>query len=100
MADVACIVPGYNPGGFTGVSVGEIAESGGWPRSAADRAINDRCDDFVNETLSFTNGRGADAVLDRGAALMGNFRAMASDGRYAVISLQAGREVTADFNAF
>ncbi len=66
----------------------------------ADHAINYRHDDFVEETLSYTNGRGTDVVIDMvgGPYVNRNLKAMASDGRCAVISLQAGREATADFN--
>ncbi len=72
-----------------------------WCRDlGADVAINYRTTDFVQATLDATDGRGADVVLDMvgGSYVDRNLKAMANDGRCAIISLQAGREITADFN--
>lgn len=64
----------------------------------ADLAVNYRNADFVVAAQGFTQGRGVDVVLDMvgGSYVSRNLRALAADGRYALISLQGGREVTAD----
>jgi putative PIG3 family NAD(P)H quinone oxidoreductase len=58
----------------------------------ADLAVNYRDDDFVSAVLAFTDGRGADVILDIiGAAyLPRNISALATGGRLVVIGLQGG----------
>jgi putative PIG3 family NAD(P)H quinone oxidoreductase len=55
-------------------------------------------DDFVEEVRRFTDGRGADVILDMvGAAyLERNLEALALEGRLTVIGLQKGRSATLD----
>ncbi|MGX5668002.1 NAD(P)H-quinone oxidoreductase [Rhizobium daejeonense] len=65
----------------------------------ADVAINYRKTDFVDAVLAATGGRGVDVVLDMvgGGYVDRNLKAMALDGRCAIISLQGGRQISADF---
>lgn len=65
----------------------------------ADAAINYRSQDFVQETLAFTNGRGADVILDMvaGDYVRRNVECMAEDGRALIIAVQGGTQ--AEFNA-
>jgi putative PIG3 family NAD(P)H quinone oxidoreductase len=58
----------------------------------ADLAINYREDDFAAAVLDFTDGAGADVILDiMGAAyLPRNVQALATDGQLIVIGLQGG----------
>jgi NADPH:quinone reductase len=58
----------------------------------ADLAVNYRTQDFVAETLRFTDGRGADVVLDMvaGDYLARELKCLAEDGRLAVIAVQGG----------
>jgi putative PIG3 family NAD(P)H quinone oxidoreductase len=60
----------------------------------ADVAINYREEDFVERVREATGGHGADVILDNmGAAyLPRNVRALATNGRLAVIGLQGGRK--------
>lgn len=69
-----------------------------WCRDLGAEAINYRQQDFVAAVLAATGGRGVDVVLDMvGGDYTGrNLRAMAPDGRCAVISLQGGAVVTVD----
>jgi NADPH2:quinone reductase len=58
----------------------------------ADRAINYREQDFVEQTLQFTGGQGADVVLDMvaGAYIGRELHCLAEDGRLALIAVQGG----------
>lgn len=58
----------------------------------AQAAINYRSQDFVEETLRLTDGRGANVVLDMvGGEYIGReLRCMAEDGRLALIAVQGG----------
>ncbi len=58
----------------------------------ADAAVNYRTQDFVAETRRFTEGRGADVVLDMvaGDYLARELKCMADDGRLALIAAQGG----------
>ncbi|MEU6113943.1 NAD(P)H-quinone oxidoreductase [Streptomyces sp. NPDC047117] len=60
----------------------------------ADVLINYREQDFVEEIRNATDGRGADVILDIIGAkyLDQNVRALATNGRLAVIGLQGGRK--------
>ena len=65
----------------------------------ADHAINYRSSDFVAEVMRFTQGRGADVILDMvaGDYVAREIGCLADDGRIAVIAVQGG--VKAGFNA-
>jgi putative PIG3 family NAD(P)H quinone oxidoreductase len=58
----------------------------------ADLAINYATEDFVEAVRDFTDGRGADVILDiMGAVYLGrNVAALATGGRLAVIGMQGG----------
>ena len=64
----------------------------------ADRAINYRDADFVEEAKRLTGGRGVDIVLDMvgGDYLPRNLEALAEDGRHVSIAVQRG--ATAELN--
>lgn len=59
----------------------------------ADYAINYKEQDFVEETLRFTRGRGVDVVLDMvgGDYVARDIACMAADGRIALIGIQGGQ---------
>ncbi|MCC0076540.1 MAG: NAD(P)H-quinone oxidoreductase [Rhodobacter sp.] len=81
------------------VTVGTEAKAD-WCRAlGAALAINYRTQDFEAEVRAFTQGRGVDVVLDMvgGPYVARNLRSLALDGRYALISLQGGRDVQASF---
>jgi putative PIG3 family NAD(P)H quinone oxidoreductase len=67
----------------------------------ADLAIPYRDEDFVTAINEFTDGRGADVILDIiGASyLQRNVAALAVGGRLAVIGLQGGTKAELDMNA-
>jgi putative PIG3 family NAD(P)H quinone oxidoreductase len=64
----------------------------------ADQAINYREGDFLAEVEAATDGRGVDVILDVvGAAyLERNLRALALEGRLAIIGLMSGRQAEID----
>lgn len=64
----------------------------------ADLAINYRRDDFVERLMSFTDGQGANVILDVVGAkyLARNVEALATYGRLVIIGLQGG--ATAELN--
>jgi len=64
----------------------------------ADLAIAYRDEDFVEAVMTFTEGRGADVILDIvGAAyLERNLAALATGGRLAIIGLQGGAKAEID----
>ncbi|MFN4166996.1 MAG: NAD(P)H-quinone oxidoreductase [Pannonibacter phragmitetus] len=66
--------------------------------AGADIAIDSSQEDWQAAVREATGGRGADVVLDMvgGGHFDKNLASLAEDGRYALISLQAGRIVTAD----
>ncbi|WP_179209192.1 NAD(P)H-quinone oxidoreductase [Haematobacter genomosp. 1] len=66
----------------------------------ADVAINYRAADFLPAVLKTTRGRGVDVILDMvgGDYVDRNLRALAPDGRCAVISLQQGPRVEVDLD--
>ncbi|SFW14234.1 putative NAD(P)H quinone oxidoreductase, PIG3 family [Nitrosovibrio sp. Nv17] len=59
----------------------------------ANLAIDHRTQDFVEETLAFTGGRGADVIVDivGGDYVVRNYRAAAVEGRIIQIGLMGGR---------
>jgi NADPH2:quinone reductase len=65
----------------------------------ADHAINYRTGDFVAEVKRFTEGRGANVILDMvaGDYIAREIGCLATDGRIAVIAVMGG--VKAEFNA-
>jgi NADPH:quinone reductase-like Zn-dependent oxidoreductase len=70
-------------------------------RLGADLAIDYTTVDFVEATLAFTGGHGADVVLDiMGAKYLGrNVAVLAADGRIVTIGLQGGRKGELDLGA-
>jgi putative PIG3 family NAD(P)H quinone oxidoreductase len=84
-----------------------VTTAGGPERAArcaelgADVAVDHRRQDFVEEVLKATGGRGADVVLDLlgGGALGDNVRALARGGRLVVIGMQQGRRGELDLSA-
>jgi len=64
----------------------------------ANPAIDSSAGDWPEAVMAATGGRGVDVILDMvaGAYTAANIGCMADDGRYALISLQGGREVTID----
>lgn len=81
------------------VTVGSEAKARYCERLGAALAVNYREADFVEAVMAETQTRGVNVILDMvgGSYVARNLAALASDGRCAVISLQGGREVTADF---
>ncbi|MEV4640355.1 NAD(P)H-quinone oxidoreductase [Actinoplanes sp. NPDC049548] len=67
----------------------------------ADLAVDYTSDDFVAATLDFTEGHGADVILDIIGAkyLARNIAALATDGRIVTIGMQGGRKGELDFGA-
>jgi putative PIG3 family NAD(P)H quinone oxidoreductase len=67
----------------------------------ADLAVNYREQDFVEEVKAFTDGRGADVILDNmGAKYLGrNVSALATQGRLVIIGMQGGSKGELDINA-
>lgn len=65
----------------------------------ADQTINYREADFVDGVLRFTDGRGANVILDMvaGDYVAREIRCLADDGRLAIIAVQGG--VKAEFHA-
>lgn len=84
-----------------------VTTAGGPERAArcaelgADVVVDHRRQDFVEEVLGATDGRGADVVLDLlgGGALGDNVRALARGGRLVVIGMQQGRRGELDLSA-
>ena len=64
----------------------------------ADLVIDYTTDDFVEQTKRFTDGAGADVVLDIVGAkyLTRNIEVLAPDGRLTVIGMQGGRQAELD----
>lgn len=68
-------------------------------RGAA-HAINYRNTDWAEQVMNLTDGKGVDVILDMvaGDYTQRNLDCLADDGRYALISLLGGREVSIDLN--
>jgi putative PIG3 family NAD(P)H quinone oxidoreductase len=64
----------------------------------ADRAIDYKNEDFAAVVLAVTADRGVDVILDHigGSALAANLKALAVNGRLAVIATMGGREAPLD----
>ncbi|MFK3982458.1 NAD(P)H-quinone oxidoreductase [Micromonospora sp. NPDC050397] len=67
----------------------------------ASHVVDYREQDFVEEVKSFTDGHGADVILDimGGSYLTRNVQALATHGRIVVIGLQGGRKGELNLNA-
>ncbi|WP_423462898.1 NAD(P)H-quinone oxidoreductase [Promicromonospora sp. MS192] len=84
-----------------------VTTAGGPERTArcaelgADVVVDHRTQDFTQEVLRATDGRGADVVLDLlgGGALDANVRTLARGGRLVVIGMQQGRRGELDLSA-
>jgi NADPH2:quinone reductase len=65
----------------------------------ADKAINYRMSDFVEECLNVTGGVGVNVILDMvgGSYISRNYAAAARDGRIVQIAFQGGARVEVDF---
>ena len=76
------------------VTVGQDEKGHECLRLGADHFINYRTQDFAQEALRLTNGRGVDVVLDMvGGAYIGReVQCLANDGRLALIATQGGSE--------
>ena len=66
----------------------------------ADRAVNYREEDFVEAASEFTDGNGADVILDMvgGDYITRNYKAAAVEGRVVQIAFLGGRKAEADFS--
>ena len=82
------------------VTVGASDKAQDCLRLGVDRAINYRDEDFVAATLTATEGRGADLILDMvgGDYVARNYAAAAVDGRIVQIALLRGRKVEIDLH--
>jgi NADPH2:quinone reductase len=67
----------------------------------AEHAFNYRTTDWEEQVIAVTGGKGVDVILDMvaGDYTSRNLNCLADDGRYALISLQGGREVTINLNS-
>ena len=65
----------------------------------ADHAINYRSNDWLQEALKITDGRGVDVVLDMvaGPYVEQNLQLLALDGRYAMIAFLLGSKAEVDY---
>lgn len=61
----------------------------------ASLAINYKTQDFLKKTLEFTDGKGADVILDivAGDYMAKNIKALNEDGRLVIIAVQSGPKV-------
>lgn len=80
------------------VTVGSEDKAQACLRLGADHAILYRSQDFVQEALGFTGGRGVDVILDMvaGPYVARGLQALAEDGRLVIIAVQGGSK--ADIN--
>jgi NADPH2:quinone reductase len=81
------------------ITAGSDAKCESTIKIGADKAINYRTQDFVEEVLAFTDGSGANVILDMvgGAYIARNYVAAARDGRIVQIAFQGGSKVEVDF---
>jgi NADPH2:quinone reductase len=82
------------------VTAGSATKCAACRELGADHAINYREGDFVEATLRFTEGRGADVILDMvgGDYLARNVAAAATEGRIALIATQGGARAQLDLH--
>jgi len=80
------------------VTVGSADKAAACVALGADVAINYREQDFVEATLVATAGRGADVILDMvaGDYIARDLKALADDGRVAIIAVQGGVQAQID----
>ncbi len=66
----------------------------------AEHALNYRTTDWEEQVIALTAGKGVNVVLDMvaGSYTNRNLNCLADDGRYALISLQGGRDVEINLN--
>lgn len=81
------------------VTAGSDAKCQACRELGADHAINYRSQDFAEEAMRLTDGRGVDVVLDMvaGGYVAREVRCLAEDGRLLIIAVQGG--VKAEFDA-
>ncbi|MCC6982712.1 MAG: NAD(P)H-quinone oxidoreductase [Bauldia sp.] len=86
-------------GAMVVVTAGSEEKCAACRRLGADLAVNYRTEDFVEATKTFTNGRGADVILDMvgGDYINRNYEAAAENGRIQQIAFMAGNTVEVDF---
>ena len=84
--------------GATVVTTARAAKHDQLRALGADLVIDYTTDDFVEQTKRFTDGAGADVVLDIVGAkyLTRNIEVLAPDGRLTVIGMQGGRQAELD----
>jgi NADPH2:quinone reductase len=80
------------------VTVGSAERAAACLALGADGATNYRDQDFVEQGLAFTGGRGFDLILDMvaGDYIARNQQVLAEDGRLLVIATQGGRDARLD----
>ncbi len=85
-------------GSLVAVTAGSAAKLAECERLGAEILINHREEDFVDRILEATAGRGADVILDAigGGYLDRNLRALAPNGRIAIIGNQSAEVGTLD----
>jgi len=79
-------------------TAGSDEKAGACERLGADLGVNYKADDFVARTLAFTDGRGANVILDMvgGDYVPRNYAAAAVDGRIVQIAVMGGQKATVD----
>jgi putative PIG3 family NAD(P)H quinone oxidoreductase len=87
--------------GVTVITTARAAKHDRLRALGADLVVDYTTDDFVAATKNFTDGRGADVVLDLLAAkyLARNIDVLAPNGRVAVIGMQGGTKAELDLSA-
>jgi NADPH:quinone reductase len=80
------------------VTAGNAAKCGSCRKLGAALAINYRADDFVAETMKFTQNTGVDLVLDMvgGDYVARNLKVLKTGGRHVSIAMQNGRRAEVD----
>lgn len=91
----------HHIGAFVAVTAGSAEKLAVCRELGADVLVNYREQDFVEEVLAASSGRGADVILDNMGAkyLPRNVSALAVSGRLVVIGLQGGRVGELDLGA-
>ncbi len=81
------------------VTAGSADKCDACVKLGADRAINYKTEDFVAETKAFTDGKGADLILDMvgGDYIERNYEAAAVEGRIVQIAFQGSPKANVDF---
>ncbi len=81
------------------VTVGSEEKAEACRKLGADLAINYKTQDFVAETKSFTNNKGAEVIIDMvaGDYIQKNYEAAAMDGRIVQIAFQRPPKAMIDF---